>query len=61
MDRLLIALAQPVLMAARLVDEMISASSIESAAYACAEIDRKNAIRRALEIDKPLLTSTGAA
>lgn len=62
MDRLLSGLAQPVIAAARLVDEIISSTSIESAARACAEIDRKNAIRRALaEIDKPLLTSTGAA
>ena len=62
MDRLLLALAQPVIAAAKLVDEIISSSSIESAARACAEIDRKNAIRRALgEIDKPRRTSLGAA
>ena len=62
MDLLLPALTRPVLAAAKLVDEMISASSIESAARACAEIDRKNAIRRALgEIDKPRRTSLGAA
>lgn len=62
MDQLLLALAQPVIAAAKLVDEMISASSIESAARACAEIDHKNAIRRALAgIDKPRRTSPGAA
>ena len=32
MDRLLLALAQPALAAAKLLDEMISGSSIESAA-----------------------------
>ena len=62
MDRRLSGLAQPVIAAARLVDEIISSTSIESAARSCAEIDRKNAIRRALaEIDKPRLTSPGAA
>jgi hypothetical protein len=62
MDRLLLALAQPALAAAKLLDEMISASSIESAASACGEIDRKNALKRALaEIERPRLTSSGAA
>lgn len=61
MDRLLLALAQPVLAAARLVDEMISASSIEVASRACAEIDRRNAVKRALaEIDRPWLNSPAA-
>ena len=61
MDRFLVLLTRPLLTTIRLVDEMLAASSIEAAATACAEIERRKALRMAVaELDRPRLT-TGAA